>query len=242
MSIIDISIYSLLLLIISCLGIYIVLTKPIAWEYFKAAISKDKYGLYIVDKNGVFNFKAAKFRNGKATLPNSLSKYLKMGLHGSYSLGSIRCDLVHSSVASIIEDNTLAIFQELEKNGIKDIGELTAACNRMALEKCKILNPATLTPLEREKVEYVANYAMNNISLLSPAIVELKVHDMLKNCVIDPTVISAATEETTAMIAAQYSKLMGAKKPGEGGFDPKMLMIIGIVVIGGALAAAFFFM
>jgi hypothetical protein len=112
----------------------------------------------------------------------------------------------------------------------------------MALEKCKILNPATLTPLEREKVEYVANYAMNNISLLSPAIVELKVHDMLKNCVIDPTVISAATEETTAMIAAQYSKLMGAKKPGEGGFDPKMLMIIGIVVIGGALAAAFFFM
>jgi len=242
MSIIDIGIYSLLLLIIACLAVYLIMTMPVAWEYFKAVLSKDKYGLFIIDKNGVFKFKAAKFRNGKASLPNSMSKYLKMGLHGSYSLGSIRCDLVHSSVAPMIEDSTLAIFQELEKVGIKDIGELTAACNRVALERCNILNPATLTALEREKVEYIANYAMNNLTLLGPAVVELKGHDMLKNCVIDPTVISAATEETTAMVASQYSKLMGVKKPGESGLDPKMLMIIGIVIIGGALAAAFFMM
>lgn len=242
MSIIDLGIYSILMLLIACLGGYVLMTAPIALEYFKAVLSKDKYGLFIIDKNGVFRFKAAKFRNGRATLPHGLSKYLKMGLHGSYSFGSIRCDLVHSSIAPMIEDSTLGVFQELEKIGIKDIGELTAVCNKAALLNANILNPATLTSHEREKIEYISNYYMNNIQLFAPAVRELDVHSMLKNCVIDPTVLSADTEESTAIIAAQYSKLMGKKTLSEGGMDMKMIVIIGIVVICGAMAAAFFLM
>lgn len=242
MSIIDLSLYGVFILIIAVLVAYIIMTMPVGVEYFKAAFSKDKYALMIVDKNGVFRLRAAKFRNGRATLSQGMAKFLKMGLKGSYSLGSIRVDLVHSNVAPMIEDSTLGIFAELKKAGIDDIQELTKRCNQAALLQAKLINPDMLTSKDKEQILYVSNFIKNNITLVSPLVYELKVHDMLENCFIDPVQLAAETEESVAIIASQYNKLLGKKSPKEGGMDIKVMIIIGIVVIGLALGATFFMM
>jgi hypothetical protein len=242
MTIIDLSLYALFILIIAVLIAYVVLTLPVGMEYFKAALSKDKYALLIVDKNGVFRIRSAKFRNGSATLSQGMAKFLKTGLHGSLSLGSIRCDLVHSSVAPMIEDSTLGVFKELKKAGIEDIQELTARCNQAALIKDHIINPKTLSSQEKERIAYVSNYVKTHITLLSPVIYELNTHDMIKNCSIDPVVLAADTEESTALIASQYSKMMGKKSPKDNGPDGKIILIIGVVIIACALGVAFFMM
>ena len=99
MSIIDLSIYALLLLIIGCLVAYVILTAPMGLEYFKAAISKDKYGLFILDKNGVFRFRTARFRNGGAVLPKGLPNISKMDYTVLTHSVQFRCDVIHSSIA-----------------------------------------------------------------------------------------------------------------------------------------------
>ena len=242
MSIIDLSLYALFILIIAVLVAYILMTLPVGLEYFKAAFSKDKYALMVVDKNGVFRLKAAKFRNGRATLSPGMAKFLKMGLKGSYSLGSIRVDLVHSNVAPMIEDSTLGVFAELKKAGIEDIQELTKRCNQAALKEAKLINPETLSAKEKERILYVSDFIKNNITLVSPLVYELNVHDMIKNCSIDPIQLAAETEESVAIIASQYNKMLGKKPIKEGGMDMKLMIIIGIVVIGLALGATFFMM
>ena len=242
MSIIDLSIYALLLLIIGCLVAYVILTAPMGLEYFKAAISKDKYSLFILDKNGVFRFRTARFRNGGAVLPKGIAKYIKNGLHGSYSFGSIRCDVIHSSIAPMIEDTTLGVFEELKKIGIEDIDELTMLYNKATLLKYNVINPKTLTPAEKERIEYVSKYVMENTKLLAPAVRELKIHDMLKNCTVDPNILAADTEEQTALIAAQYAKLIGKRKTPDGSPNTGMIMVIGIIIVVIGLAAAFFMM
>lgn len=242
MNIIDLSLYSLFILIIAILVAYIIMTLPVGAEYFKAAISKDKYALFIVDKNGVFHIKAAKFRNGRATLSQGMAKFLKMGLKGSYSLGSIRIDLVHSNVAPMIEDSTLGVFNQLKEVGIDNIQELTKRCNQAALMEAKLINPEILSDREKERILYVSDYIKKHITLLSPVVYELNVYEMVNNCSIDPIVLAAETEEDTAIIASQYNKLLGKKSPKDGAPNMKMLIIIGIIIIGLALGATFFMM
>lgn len=237
------------LLIIALLGMgifacvaYIIVTLPVSQPYFSASFSKHKYALLTINKNGVLTIQPAKFKNGRAALSKSTAKFIKTGLNGSYSLGNIRCDLVHNDVGAIIEDSTLGVFAELEKCGIKDIAELTQRANQAVLINLGLLNKKEFTQSELDRINTLANYTLDNLQLLSPAVRKLNVNDMLKNCKFDSQILSADNEESIALIARQYRTLLTGKKETEDGMNIKTIVIIGVVIIAVALGAAFFLM
>lgn len=242
MDLISLMIIALLGIVIFACICYIVVTLPVSKPYFSASFSKHKYALLTINKNGVLTIQPAKFKNGRAALSKATAKFIKTGLNGSYSIGNIRCDLVHNDVGAIIEDSTLGIFKELEKCGIRDIGELTQRANQAAMIKLGLLDKKEFSQYDIDRINTLSTYTMENLQLLAPAVRMLNVNDMLKNCKLDSQSLSADNEEAIALIARQYRTLLTGKKENEGGLDMKTVIIGGVVLIAVALGAAFFLM
>lgn len=234
---------AILFVVIVALSLFIIVTFPVSKPYFLAVLSKSKYALLQISKNGTISIEPAQFRNSRAVVSNGLAKFIKQGLHGSYTLGTIRCDLVHSEVAPMIEDSTLGVFEQLESVGISDIQDLLTRVNRSIMLKLGLINREELTPAELENVKLARQYYLNNVTLLAPAVRELRVHDMIKNCVVSPASISADLEESTALVAKQYRAMVQGKKEAglKGGeINIKLIAVIGVLVVLAGLALCFF--
>lgn len=232
----------LFLFLVVCIAI-IVISAPVCIPYFKSAISKNKYALFMVHDNGAITIEPAKFANSRAILSNGLAGYIKQGLKGSYTVGNIRCDLVHSEVAPMIEDSTLGVFDELKRAGINDIHDLITRANQATLISMGILNQKEFSKKQLEQIKLSRDYMLANTKLLTPAIRELNVHDMMANCEISPQRIAADSEEQIALVAKQYTTMLLGKKEDEGksggSLNPKTVMIIGVVILFVAMGAVF---
>lgn len=243
--------FTILLCVIALLFLGLVVTlaallisAPVSIPYLKASLSKDKYALLMVHNNGVISLTPAKFANSRAILSNGLAKFIKQGLKGSYSIGNIRCDLVHSEVAYMIEDQTLGVFDELKRAGIDNYRDLITRANQATLIRMGLLNQKEFTPNQIEEIKLSREFMLNNTKLITPIIRELNVQDMMQNCTLSPQRLAADTEETTALIAKQYRGLTQGKKYSEGSsgglpINGKTIIIIAIVLIICGIGATF---
>lgn len=244
--------FTILLIVIALMFIALVVTiavilisAPVSIPYLKASMSKDKYALLMVHNNGVISLNPAKFANSRAILSNGLAKFIKQGLKGSYSIGNIRCDLVHSEVAYMIEDQTLGVFDELKRAGIDNYRDLITRANQATLIRMGLLNQKEFTANQIEQIKLSREFMLNNTKLITPIIRELNVQDMMQNCTLSPQRLAADTEETTALIAKQYRGLAQGKKFLEGSsggglpINGKTIIIIAIVLIICGIGATF---
>lgn len=221
---------------------FILMTAPVSIPYFKASFSKDKYALLMVHNNGMISLCPAKFANSRAILSNGLAKFIKQGLKGSYTLGNIRCDLVHSEVAFMVEDQTLGVFDELERAGIKNYRDLITRANQAVLIRRGLLQKQEFSKKELDDIKLARDFIIENSKLLTPVIRELDMQIMMQNCTLSPQRLAADSEETTALIAKQYKLMTTGKKALGGSSSPinmKTIMIIGIVLVICGLGATF---
>lgn len=221
---------------------FILMTAPVSIPYFKASFSKDKYALLMVHNNGVISLIPAKFANSRAILSNGLAKFIKQGLRGSYTLGNIRCDLVHSEVAYMVEDQTLGIFDELERAGIKNYRDLITRANQAILIKKGLLQQQEFTQKQLNDIKFARDFVLENTKLLAPIVRELDMQIMMQNCTLSPQRLAADSEETTALIAKQYKNLTQGKKSLADNSSPvnmKTIVIIGVVLVICGIGATF---
>lgn len=116
--------------------LFVGITKPVSIPYMQAWLSKAKYLAVYLDKTHRVQFKAANMKSNviKASgLP--ASAFVKKDNHGSYTLGSLKADIMTGDVAHVYDDKYARALEVLKRLGITDELDACALCTAYLAEK-----------------------------------------------------------------------------------------------------------
>lgn len=222
------------MMVLLALAAFIVLTLPVSLEYFFATIG-NKYLLLTIDKTNTVRLKAAKFKNGTATIDKGTAKFIKTDLDGSMSIGNCRCDIVHKDISVMAQVKVLGAIDQLNNLGIDGVQDLCNRINYVTMVDAGLIGrPKT----EAEDAYYqrqrlIKDQLENKLSILKPAITPIKLKNMVQYGVITPQMLKADEEENTIIIAKHYNELLGGKKGSDayGALIP-LVIVLGVIIMG----------
>lgn len=213
---------------------FIMITFPVAWEYFLASMGS-KYLLITVDKTNTIRLCATKFKNGTATIDKGTAKFIKTDLDGSMSLGNCKCDIVHKNVSVMAQLNIVGALDQLAPLGINDVKDLCERINYVTMVEAGLIAKPK-SPRDEEFLKRCAllkNQMENQLSILRPAIMPVKLKNIVQYGVVTPQMLKSDEEESIVAIAKQYSDLLSNKK-GSNAFSDMipLVIVLGVIIMG----------
>ena len=208
----------------------LLIASPVLFPYLKAIFTG--YMLIEIDKTNTLRHIACKFKRGVVEFEKEGAMYLKNGLHGSYNIGKVRCDLVMNRVGIMAETDRVLAMSTMDEIGISSYADLCALATAAAMAKTN--NPEIQAAIPYDLAEILREHPDIDFEVVCAPLAHYKISKLVEWVDRPPEEVPAILAQMKTRIANNYANAAG--KTGTSGSD---LMLYGIVAFILVIAAVF---